>query len=171
MRCLAIRERELKKNKNRLSVIKSAETGKVTIGLNQSITLSGYLDISLPYNTTCAIIQEANDSSLPDYVDVTPAIMQYNYKEHKEVFVNLSNLTTNSVTIPPRANLCEVQPASVDESVFHRLESESSRKIFENVHTEEDLMVDQNEQVKSLLQNHIDIFLKNDADIGDYNKI
>lgn len=171
MRCIAIREKELRRNKNRLAVIKSAETNKITIGPNQSITIAGYLDKKLPYNVTCAIIQEASDSSLPDYVDVTPAVIHYNHKEHTEVFVNLSNLTTNSVTISPRTILCEVQPASVDESVFEKLESETEKRIFEDIHIEEDLTLDQSEQVKSLLRKHMDIFSKHEADIGDCDRI
>ena len=44
LRCLSIRQRELKKNKNRIAIVRSAETTKLTIGPNQSISVKGYLD-------------------------------------------------------------------------------------------------------------------------------
>ena len=37
LRCLSIRQRELKKNKNRIAIVRSAETKRLTIGPNQSI--------------------------------------------------------------------------------------------------------------------------------------
>lgn len=39
LRCLSIRVKELKKNKNRLAIIRCAETTRVTIGPNQSINV------------------------------------------------------------------------------------------------------------------------------------
>lgn len=171
MRCIAIRERELRKNKNRLAIIRSAENSKLSIGPNQSVSIKGYLDKELEYNPTCAIIQEAKDSSLPEYIDVTPGVMQYNYKKNKEVYVTLSNLTTNSVTISPKAILCEVQPVCVDESVFDRLENQTSKKIFDEIHIDSNLTPEQNEQVKSLLLQHVDVFSKDDSDIGDCDMI
>ena len=118
LRCLAIRQRDLKKNKNRIAIVRSGETTKLTIGSNQSISMKGYLDKQTEFNSTCAIIQECEDSTLPDYIDVTPTVLQYEYRNNGELMVNLSNLTTNSMTISPRAILGEVQPVTIDESVF-----------------------------------------------------
>ena len=53
-----MRERELKRNKNRIAVIRSAETTIVPIGPNQPVSVKGYLDKELEYNTTCAIIKK-----------------------------------------------------------------------------------------------------------------
>ena len=146
VRCLAIRLRELKKNKNRIAIVRSAETTKLTIGPNQSISVKGYLDKQMEFNSTCAIIQECEDSTLPD-------------------------CTTNSVTISPKAILGEVQPVTVDESVFEKTEKKTSKKIFEEIHIDSKLTSEQNEQVESLLKKHIDVFSKHDADIGDCNMI
>ena len=126
LRCLTIRQRELKRNKNRLAIIGCAETTRITIGPNQSVNIKGYLDKELEYNSTCAIIQECQDSSLPDFIDITPTVIQYRYKANGEVDVNCSNLTTNSITISPKAILCEVQPVTVDESVFEKIEREEN---------------------------------------------
>ena len=116
------------------------------------MNIKGYLDKELEYNTTCAIIQECQDSSLPDFIDTTPTVIQYNYKLHDEVNVNCSNLTTNSVTISPKSILCEVQPVSIDESVFDRLEKQTSQKIVDEIHIASTLTSEQNWQVESLLK-------------------
>ena len=171
LRCLSIRVKELKKNKNRLAIIRCAETTRVTIGPNQSVNVKGYLDKELEFNSTCAIIQECQDSSLPDFIDITPTVINYNFKSNGEVDVCCSNLTTNSVTISPKAVLCEVQPVTVDESVFERIETEASKKIFQQVHIDSRLTPEQNDKVESLLRKHMDVFSKHDGDIGDCNMI
>ena len=43
-RCLAIRQRELKKHKNRIVIVRCAETSRITIGPNQSVNVRGSLD-------------------------------------------------------------------------------------------------------------------------------
>ena len=85
--------------------------------------------------------------------------------------VNCSNLTTNSVTISPKAVLCEVQQVTIDESVFDRIKREASKKIFDDIHIDSKLTPEQNEQVEALLRKHIDAFSKHDGDIGDCDMI
>ena len=92
------------------------------------MNIKGYLDKELEYNTKCVTIQECQDSSLPDFIDITHTVIQYNYKLNDEVNVNCSEVTTNSVTISPKSVLCEVQPVSTDESVFDRLGKQTHRK-------------------------------------------
>ena len=171
LRCLSIRQRELKKNKNRIAIVRSAETKRLTIGPNQSINIKGYLDKEMEFNHTCAIIQECEDSTLPDFIDVTPTVIQYQHRNNGEIMISLSNLTTNSVTISPKAILGEVQPVTVDESVFERMEKETTKKIFDEIHIDSKLSAEQDEQVKSLLKKHINIFSTHDADIGDCDMI
>lgn len=85
LRCLAIRQRELKKNKNRIAVVRCAETSKITIGPNQSLNVKGSLDKKLEFNPACAIIQECEESALPDCIDITPTVIQYSYSENSEM--------------------------------------------------------------------------------------
>lgn len=171
LRCLTIRQRELKRQKNRLAVIRCAETSKVIIGPNQSVTMKGYVDKKLEYSPTCAIIQECQDSSMPDFIDVTPTVINYNYKKNGEISVNVSNLTTNAVTVSPKAIIGEVQPVTVDESVFEKLEKQTSDKIFDEIHIGSNLTSEQNEQVEALLKQHMDVFSKHDENIGDCDMI
>ena len=109
---------------------------------------------------------------MPSFVDITPAVIHYEYKKNKEVKVNVTNLTTNSVTITPKSILCEMQPVKVDESVFERIEhTQEAEDIFKSVNIESTLTQDQSNKIKELLRKHKDIFAKNDTDIGNYNVI
>ena len=56
--------------------------------------------------------------------------MHYECKNNEEVNINISNLTTNAITILPKEIIREVQPVTVDESVFERIENDTSKKIF-----------------------------------------
>ena len=141
------------------------------IGSNQSINVKGYLDKQMEFKPTCAIIQECEDSTLPDYIDITPTVIQYQYRNNDEIMVNISNLTTNSVTISRKAIIGEVQPVTVDESVFEKIEQKSTQKIFDEIHIYSSLTQEQNERVEALLKKHIDVFSVHDADIGDCDMI
>ena len=55
-RCITLREKALKRNKNKLAVIRSAEIKPVTVPPNSYITVKGCLDKEMPYNDTPAIL-------------------------------------------------------------------------------------------------------------------
>ena len=87
------------------------------------------------------------------------------------MIVNLTNLTTNSVVISPKSILCEIQPVTVDATVYDKIENETMEKIFEEIHIEANLSHDQRMRLESLLNKHQDIFSKNETDIGHCDKI
>lgn len=170
-RCISIRERELKKNKDKLAIVRNAEISKVTIHPNQSIDIKGYTDKELNYHPTCAILQETEDSQLPEFIEISPSVTQFVYQKNGEIRVNLSNLSSNTVTISPRAILCELQPVTVDNTVFNNIENSNSYNIFENVHIETNLSREQNTQIRELLMKHKNIFSTSETDIGHCDKI
>ena len=49
LRCIVLREKELKKNKNRLALVKNAEPNKITIPLNTVLEMQGYCDKETQY--------------------------------------------------------------------------------------------------------------------------
>ena len=61
LRCLIIRERELRKSKNRLAVIRSAQQNTITIPANSSVTIKGVTSKELEYQPTCAMMVETVD--------------------------------------------------------------------------------------------------------------
>lgn len=61
-----------------------------------------------------------------------------------ELIVNISNLTTITVTIPSRAMLAKVKPVKLDESVFENLQDEVEFDLLKKVNSESDLTPEQN---------------------------
>lgn len=80
-RCLALRERELVKNKYRLAVVKSPKRDPIIIQPNSKVTTEGYTDKMLPYNQTMALIQTTEKSLIPSDLDIIPH--QLEYKENQ----------------------------------------------------------------------------------------
>ena len=113
-RCISLRTKELKKNKDRLAVVRSAHKSNIILGPNETINVVGYTDKEVNHEQTCAMIHETEESNLPSYIDITPTMIIYNNKRNSEVVVNVSNLTTNTVVIPTKAILCEFQPVIID---------------------------------------------------------
>ena len=67
------------------------------------------------------MVHETTDCSFP-VVDIAPEIVDYQYKKGASVTVNMSNITTNTISIPPRSILCELQPVTVDETAMNKIE-------------------------------------------------
>ena len=171
-RCMVIRERELRRNNNRIAIVKCAEIGKRILGPNQSINVKAYVDKGMEYQPTNCIVQETKDSSLPDFVDVTPGLIQYKYGQNEELMVNISNLTTDTVIIQPKSIICELQPVSVDEGVFeHQSKCGAMKKTLDEVHIDENLSTEDRAQLLELLDRHKDIFSQDDSDIGECTAI
>ena len=114
LRCMVIRERQMKKSKNRLALIRSAESKHISIPANSSVTIKGVTSKELNYKPTCAMMVETEESVIPSDFDITPAVITYNYGNNGLVDVQITNVTTSTLNIPPKAILCELQPVSVD---------------------------------------------------------
>ena len=168
-RTIVIRDRELNKNKNVIGIIRCAESERIILRPNQVVTIKGQTDKESNYPSTTAILQESKDSGIPDFIDVTPAVIQFENGKKKYVEVTLSNLTTNTVTISPRAVICEIQPVSVTEEVFDKIADPDKRPELLNtlVMDKNDILTEEEKaKLKNLLHKHIDIFSKHEEDIG-----
>ena len=72
LRATTVREKELRRNKNRVAIVRCAENSKIILGPNESHHIRGFSDREIDHKVTSAIIQECEDSSLPSYIDITP---------------------------------------------------------------------------------------------------
>ena len=171
-RAITIRDKELKKNNNKLAIVRSAATHKITIEPKHTVEIDGYTDKELPYPDTIAIIQETDEGQIPSRIDVTPTVIQYQYKRNCPVKISLSNITTSPVTIQPRSIICEIQPVSIEEDVFERME-EKHDDIIDNLDIDEAYLLDsyQRAELVLLLRNYKDLFSLDDTDIGICNRI
>ena len=78
-RCMVIRERELKRNKNRLAIVRSAEPQNISIPANCSVTIQCVGSKELEFQTTCVMFTETEDSIVLSDFEITPAVITYTY--------------------------------------------------------------------------------------------
>lgn len=114
-RCVTLREKELNRNRNILGIVKSAENHSIIIPPNKEVTITGFIDRQIPYQPVCAVLQKTSESVIPDDLDISPSLVSYKYKDNYEVDVNISNITTRTVKIPPKALLCELHPVLIED--------------------------------------------------------
>ncbi|VDI34236.1 Hypothetical predicted protein [Mytilus galloprovincialis] len=124
-RCLAMRERELTKNNNRVAVIRTCK--RITLLPNTTTEVSGYYDKEIPYKTTPSIIQSTILAEDYKEIDTEPTFRNYQYKENGTLTVRLSNITTRTITIPPKAIICEVQPVTIEAQPTDTKETDMNR--------------------------------------------
>jgi len=170
-RCITIREKELRRNKDRIAKVRNAECHSIRIGPNQSRTIRCCTDKEIDHQPTSAIITETTDSALPDFIDITPTVIHYEKSSKSEVLVNVTNLTTNTVNIAPKAIIAELQPVKIDESVYENVELKSDKydKILEEIEIGDSMTEEQVRQLKEVLGTYKDIFSTGDTDIGQCN--
>lgn len=114
-RGLATREKELVKNKYRLAVIKSAERNPINIQPNSEVTIEGYADKMFLYKQTMPIIQTPDKSANPADLDIIPNLVEDNHKKGEKVWVTVSNMTSRTVKVSPRAFIAEIQPVTLED--------------------------------------------------------
>jgi len=109
----------------------------------------------LDYPATAAMMLEADDSSVAEWLDVEPSVINYRFRKNGEVFVNLSNLTTQTVTIAPRTVLCELQPVTIEDDVFKKNEEQQKREqVLADLNIDEDQILtdEQRQELRDLMQ-------------------
>jgi len=95
---MVLRDKELKRNHNRIAIIRSSISERILLKPNETIQVKGFIDREMNYPTTTAIIQESEEAGLPEYIDVSPAVIQYQFGKNHEVMVTLSNSRHNTQT-------------------------------------------------------------------------
>lgn len=167
-RCLSLREKEMIKNNNRIALVRSAERKKIIIPANSSITLSGYIEKEVDYFPTCALLQQTHNSAIPADFDITPGVVNYKNKNNGKVNVQVSNVTTQTISIQPKAILCELQPVTIESLDYNNSKTKFSKQ---NTHLEfvkiaDHLTSEQKIEAMRLINNFADAFSKGDLDIG-----
>lgn len=170
-RCMAMREKTLQKNCNRLAIVRCAEQQRVLIKPNSTVSVKGCLTKETEYQPTCAIIEPTKKSVIPEDLDIAPSLITYNYKDTGIIDVNISNVTTRTVSVSPTSVLCELQPVVVDKIQMSKDESKEKPFVDEVLIENPDLTEDQVNRVKTIITEYEDLFSKDDADIGHYTGV
>lgn len=170
-RCLTLRERQLQRNGNRLAVLKLAEATRVLIPPNSRVMLDAYLDKKLPYHKVLSMLQSTSNSCIPPDLDVTPSLHYYDYDGTSSISVEITNVTTRTVSVPPKALICEMQPVYLAElpstdSVPSKLEN-----ILDKINIGDLLTDEETDRCRSLIGKYQDIFSTGATDIGTTDKV
>lgn len=176
-RAISLQKKLLKRNKDRVAIVRSAVLQKIILRPNETKNIRAYVDKKVYYPNVNVMMHETAEANLPDYIDIEPTLVKYDYDNNRDLIVTLSNITTNTVCIPPRAILCELQPVTITEEVMKRKEEEEMDRKREAVVSElniddNNLLTDeQKETLTEFLLGHKDIFSTGDTDIGECNKV
>ena len=161
-RCLTLREKELTKNQHRLALVRSAETRRITIPANSEVVVNGYLDKGIRYQPVCAILQSTKSSYLPEDLDISPTLIAYDHRRTSAVPVYITNITTRTITIPPRALICEIQAVDIEDH-----SPSTSKSFLDEVEIESsDLTSEELKLGVDLINSYKDIFSQGESDIG-----
>ena len=164
-RSITLREKELARHNNALTIVKNAVKKPVTIKPNSTIQILEYTDKEIPYSTTTAMLHSSVLQSNWRDLEIEPGLIQYQNNNNGIINVQVAIVTTNTITIPPRAVLCKVQPVTI-----HHQSTESSSPTFIldqlNI-TKSDLTDDQLQTGINLIQSFEDIFVEDDINIGN----
>jgi len=192
-RAMVLTDRELKRKKDRIAIVRCAATAKIILRPNETIDIPAYADKKMRYLNTAAVLLETPEATMSNDIDVAPGLVNFEYEKKTIFHVTLSNLTTNTVAISPKEFICELQPVTIEEEVIERMEGETmeqrqekivkgfeeetleqrQEKIVEGLVIDEDNIMDkgQADGFKELLMKHKDIFATSDIDIGQCNKV
>lgn len=61
------------------------------------------------------MLQSTSNSCIPPDLDVTPSLHYYDYNGTSSISVEITNVTTRTVSVPPKALICEMLPVCVAE--------------------------------------------------------
>ncbi|MCU7801000.1 MAG: retroviral-like aspartic protease family protein, partial [gamma proteobacterium symbiont of Lucinoma myriamae] len=120
-RTMLLQEKELKRHKNVLGYVKSAESKSIIIPPDTTKVLAGCIDKGLKYHTTCALLQATTGSVLTNDLDVCPTLITYDGHGKGLVDVHVSNITTRTVNVQPNGLLCEIQPVQLEDGIDSKL--------------------------------------------------
>jgi hypothetical protein len=131
--------------------------------------IQGYCDKETQYRNASAIHHASNLTFEPIYLDAEPRLHQFNFKNNGHITLQLSNVTTRTITIPPISVICELQQVTirpkpsqenqpVETSFLDKLEINNS-----------DLSDEELKRGKDLLLDNSDIFSKSGIDVGRTN--
>ncbi|XP_055956142.1 uncharacterized protein LOC130012366 [Patella vulgata] len=115
-RSMDLSEKELVKRDFSLGIVKSASVNRILVRPNSRITLPCYVDKKLRYPKVSVMVHPCQRSSISSDLDVSPSIMMYDYNNTDYISVNVSNVSTNTIVISPKAIVCELQPVNIEDN-------------------------------------------------------
>ena len=153
------------RNGDKIALIKSAERSQVIIHPNTKVTIQCHLDQRTPYFSTCALLQATKGSAIPEDLDITPSLVNYDCNSTDTVPVEISNITTRTVAVNPRSLVCEVQPVRI-EGMSNASIKTQDEPFSESLNIDrEALRSDELRRGIELIDSYADVFAKSDIEL------
>ena len=102
---------EVNRTNGQLGVIKCAVAQKLILPSNTTMMIDVRIDQKILTDSSVGIT-EMYSFELPDGVSVTPSLV--NVGSNRDVYVELSNFTNNTVVLSPDCVICQVQSCGVN---------------------------------------------------------
>jgi hypothetical protein len=117
---------------------------------------------------TCALLQSHHQANQD--LDIEPALITYTPGSRQQVEVTISNVSTQTMTVNPKAILCEVQPCTITS--LDDVPTEIQDDVMAQVDIDsKHLSTDQLSIIKDLVGGWRHIFSLNDEDAGLYGSM
>ena len=107
-KCVMAYNKQLKRDRGEVGIVKSASETTIALQSNQTITLQGKVKRTHCFRQT-VMCSPSKKSVLPEGVEVSPTVLNLKNDTEQYVQVTVSNLTCQTVVIPPSASLCQLQ--------------------------------------------------------------
>ena len=95
-------------------MIRSAESENISIPPNITVTIQCITSKEQDYHPTCSMLVPTEKTVLSDDFNITPAVVHYTRGKNGIIQVQISNVTTSTFTVSPRAVICELHQVHVD---------------------------------------------------------
>ena len=192
--CIAAQEKQLYKNNGVVAYVKSSSRDKIVIPSNKSTMIEGIIDNPLPFRPCSALIQGTQKSPLPDFVEISPVLCNFEATNKQLVNIQLSNLSTRPICINSKQILGEIMPVlptsdnitpTTDETTVTQVNSTSvsdeitvsgtssshlkGHRLDQMDFSECSLTGSELHTLKQFLAQSSDVFSQNDQDVGFTN--
>jgi len=162
-RCITVQDQNIRRTNGDIGVVKSASRETITLQSNQTITLTGTAKTVYCSRQT-VMVHPTERSVLPEGVEICPSIV--NVKNADGVPVTLSNLSLETVVIPPSAIICQLKKVEIEDMPKElEIETDECLKI-DLSSTESNLSTEEFQSFKERLDKWDSIFAKSDLDLG-----
>jgi len=164
-RCVTVQDQNLRRTNGDIGVVKSCSRKTISLQSNQTITVTGVAKTVYCQRQT-VMLHPTEKSVIPNGVEICPAVVHA--KNASEVKVTMSNLSLETVVIPPSAVLCQLKIVDVEEMpVESKREPENPVPLSIDLESaEEELSTEEFLKFKDTLDQWETVFAKDDMDLG-----
>nr|KAG5712759.1 hypothetical protein BaRGS_029814 [Batillaria attramentaria] len=169
---MALRQKELSR-KEALGIVRSCEAQNIIVRPNTTMVIRGIIDKGVDHEAVCAMLQPTSASPVNALLDITPSLVNYTHTKNGFVDVHVANITTQTVSVPPRAILCELQPVTIEARKTSEGDEVKDGETFMDQITiaSDSLSEAEVQQLEELLHRFPDCFSKGDLDVGFTAKV